>query len=164
MSEQQRAERCFWCGKLKSHELTEREVLEKKIQSYIGSYEPCDQCKELFKDGIHVVGVTNKPIVEGMFPISTNGDENLYPTGSMFIANDEFITDMLSEDSEKELLKNVLKERKLMLRNEVVESIVKQAREANVGKDIDVNVGEGESNEEEVQDQSNEESVAGDRV
>jgi hypothetical protein len=71
---------------------------------------------------------------------------------------------MLSEDSEKELLKNVLKERKLMLRNEVVESIVKQAREANAGKDIDVNVGEGESNEEEIQDQSNEENVAGDRV
>ena len=125
---EERIDRCFWCGKPRNGEIDETEETIKK--SVINSYTPCDKCKESFAGGIHVIGVTDKPIVEGMFPISKDDKHTLYPTGSMFVANEEFIKDMLSDESEKQLLENVLKERILMIPNDVCEQIVNDARNA----------------------------------
>ena len=151
MNEENRAERCFWCGRLKDPNITEEQA--EQMGSVIRSYVPCDSCKELFSKGIHVIGVTKEPIIDGMFPISVNGDEKLYPTGSMFVANEEFINDMLSEESEKELKENVLREKILMLPDELVSQIVSDARKAEQGQDLDGYIKEhdgGEPNEENI--------------
>jgi hypothetical protein len=135
-------ERCFWCGKPKSEELTQ-ETEETLHNSVITNYIPCDRCKKSFGDGIHVIGVTKTPIVKDMFPISKSEKETLYPTGSMFVANDSFIKDMLSENEDKELLEDVLKERVLMIPNDLCEEIINSARSQeaeNVGEYIENNI------------------------
>ncbi len=156
MSEEvKRIERCFWCGKPKDGSIVE-ETEETLKNSVINNYEPCENCKKAFAHGIHVIGVTKKPIVDDMFPIMKDGDAVLYPTGSMFVANDDFIKDML--DGEDELLENVLKERILLIPNEQCEQIVKDATEAqNNAEQIEAQMDavQGETNEEDVQDQSN---------
>lgn len=151
MPDTERVERCFWCGRPKDKTITEEQAAT--MDSVINNYVPCDSCKEIFAKGIHVIGVTKEPIVEGMFPISTDEDSNLYPTGSMFVANEEFIEDMLSEESEKELKENVLKERILMLPDELVSQIVQDARNAEQGENLDDYIAEHDgdgSNEEDV--------------
>lgn len=125
---EERIERCFWCGRPKSGEIEETE--ETIRNSVITNYQPCDACKKSFDNGIHVIGVTTEPIVQGMFPISRDGNNTLYPTGSMFVANEEFVKDMLSDPGEKELLDNVLTDRVLMIPNELCEQIVNDARTA----------------------------------
>ncbi len=125
---EERIERCFWCGRPKNGEIEETEETIKN--SVIANYQPCDACKKSFSDGIHVIGVTTEPIVKGMFPISKDEKNTLYPTGSMFVANEEFIRDMLSDENEKELLENVLQDRVLMIPNELCEQIVNDARAA----------------------------------
>ena len=94
----ERIERCFWCGRPKNGEVLETEETVKK--SIIRDYVPCNSCKELIDDKIHVIGVTTEPIVEGMFPISAdeNGENCLYPTGSMFVATENFVKELLSEE------------------------------------------------------------------
>lgn len=154
MSEEvKRIERCFWCGKPKDGSIIE-ETEETLHNSVINNYEPCENCKKAFAHGVHVIGVTKQPIVDGMFPIMKDGDNVLYPTGSMFVANDDFIKDML--DGEDELLANVLKERILLIPNEQCEQIVNDATEAqNQAQDIEEamdEVAQGESDEEDVQD------------
>ncbi len=151
-------ERCFWCGRPKDGEIEETEETIKN--SVINNYSPCEKCKESFGNGIHVIGVIDKPIVDGMFPISKNDKQTLYPTGSMFVANDDFIKEMLSDEGEKELLENVLKERMLMIPNEVCEQIVNDARAAQAeGEEyiehMDEVHEEENSNEENVQSESN---------
>lgn len=161
--EEKRIERCFWCGRPKSGPIEETE--ETINNSVITNYQPCPLCKEEFSKGIHVIGVTEKPIVDGMFPIMKDDKNTLYPTGSMFVAQEDFIKDMLSEESEKELLENVLKERVILLRNEMVEQIVEDARAAGNENELvedyknKLEKVAGEENAEEVQSQSNEESM-----
>lgn len=153
---EERIERCFWCGKPKSGEIKETEETIKN--SVINNYEPCDTCKASFGNGIHVIGVTKEPIVKDMFPISKDDKNTLYPTGSMFVANEEFIKEMLSDESEKELLEAVLKERVLMIPNELCDQIVNDARNAQAESNekyinqMDTVHGEETSNEKNVQD------------
>ena len=160
----EKIERCFWCGKPKDQSITE-ETEETINNSIINSYVPCDKCKETFANGIHVMGVSKEPIVDGMFPITKDNDNVLYPTGSMFISNDEFIKDILSDPSEKELLDNVLKERKLLLPNDFVEQIINDIRDVENemnAKDVDNHLDTLEEvlDEEKIHDQSNEESLS----
>lgn len=135
---QERTEICFWCGKPKHIEegvaFTEEIYKNAIIQNYV----PCDACKKTFGDGIHVIGVKRNPIAKGMFPISKDEEGDLFPTGSMFVANESFVKDMLSEEEDKELLENVLQEKILMLKDEVVTEIIEQARKQNQGEDLEV--------------------------
>ena len=62
----------------------------------IVDYEPCDTCKELFSKGVHVIGVTTEPMIENMFPIVKDDNITLYPTGSMFVAPEQWVTDFLT--------------------------------------------------------------------
>lgn len=157
VKEEETLERCFWCGLPKDKTVSDEQIT--KMRPVIHDYRPCEACKEKFNGGIHVIGVTDKPIVQGMFPISKsdNGD-CLYPTGSMFVATDEFVKDLLPEEENKELKENVLRERILMLPEEVVSNIVEEARKAQAGEDITPT--EEVSNEENIQNQSDKENMA----
>ena len=122
-------ERCFWCGRPKDESVVIEEENEDTLRdSIIKNYIPCDKCKREFGNGIHVIGVTKEPIVKGMFPISQDAENTLYPTGTMFVSEDSFVENMLAD--QKELLENVLKERVLLLPEETVADIVEQAQEA----------------------------------
>ena len=77
---------CFFCkeakgivlfGKLKKDVEAPREVLI--------NYEPCDKCKEKFKEGVTVVEVTTEQQFKNQLPITTHNDEELYPTGAYVV-------------------------------------------------------------------------------
>lgn len=75
---------CFFCneakgivlfGKLKKDVEAPREVLI--------NYEPCNKCKEKFKEGVIVVEVTTEQQLKNQPPIShTPNNAELYPTGA----------------------------------------------------------------------------------
>ena len=120
----ERIERCFWCGRPKNGEVLETEETVKK--SIIRDYVPCNSCKELIDDKIHVIGVTTEPIVEGMFPIfaDENGENCLYPTGSMFVATENFVKELLSDQPER--LELVLEKKLLMFPEDTIVGIIEE--------------------------------------
>lgn len=127
---------CFWCGKDKS-EIALLGKMDKEDspapRRVIVDYEPCDKCKELFSKGIHVVGVSEEPVIKGMFPISEQPDgKKLYPTGTMFVSSEDWIHRLLSEPEEKELLDAVLKQRKMLMPEEICAAYVEQAKQLEV--------------------------------
>ena len=74
---------CFFCkeakgivlfGKLKNDIEAPREVLI--------NYEPCEKCKEKFKEGVIVVAETTAQQCKNQPPITTHNNEELYPTGA----------------------------------------------------------------------------------
>lgn len=135
---------CFWCGLPKDQSIEFEGAWDEKYQKdiVVGSYEPCDRCKELIGDGIHVMGATKDPIVEGMPPIIQDGDVTLYPTGSMFVATEQIIRGLLADDSadeegKKELdskIEAVLKDRVMFLPEETVVAIIEQIQEERKGE------------------------------
>lgn len=124
---------CFWCGKEKNEVALMGKINKEDSEAprrVITNYEPCDSCKELFAKGIHIIGVSETPVMEGMFPISKSGGQDLFPTGAMFVAREEWVKQMVSEPEEKELLENVLAERVMLMPSQIVEDIVHEAAKA----------------------------------
>lgn len=77
---------CFFCneakgivlfGKLKNDIEAPREVLI--------NYEPCNKCKEKFKEGVTVVEVTTAQQCKNQPSITIHNDEELYPTGAYVV-------------------------------------------------------------------------------
>ena len=126
---------CFWCGKDKN-EIALLGKMDKKDSKaprrIIMDYEPCDNCKELFSKGIHVIGVSQEPIVENMFAITEQPDgTKLYPTGTMFVSSEDWIRRLLSAPEEQDMLNSVLKHRKLLMPEEICAAYVQQAKEVD---------------------------------
>ena len=107
---------CFFCkeakgivlfGKLKNDVEAPREVLI--------NYEPCDKCKEKFKEGVIVVAVTTEQQCKNQPPITTRNDEELYPTGAYAVVkpkvfNNEYkVGTIITMDKNlfQELFKNI---------------------------------------------------------
>ena len=88
-------------------------------------YEPCDTCKELFSKGIHVIGVTPKPIAQGQFPIMQNPE--MFPTGSMFVAPKEWMKSFLEENEHPEMVNDVLEKGVMLMPDEIVSKIVEES-------------------------------------
>lgn len=124
---------CFWCGKDKNEIALMGKIDREDSEAprhVIMDYEPCDKCKELFDKGIHVIGVTEKPIIKNMFPICTSPDgKSLYPTGTMFVSSEDWIRRLLSDPEEKGLLDAVLEHRKMLMPEEICAEYVRQAKE-----------------------------------
>lgn len=124
---------CFWCGNPKNEvalmgKLGGRKEDLEAPKNVVLNYEPCNKCKELFSAGIHVIGVTPDKPHENMFPISKDDKTNteLYPTGAMFVAREEWVERVLEDTPE--ILEHVLEDRVLMLPTDVVDEIVKNVR------------------------------------
>lgn len=142
---------CFWCGKEKNEVALLGKIDREDSEAprrVIMNYDPCDSCQELFAKGIHIIGVSEQPVMQGMFPISKSGGKDLFPTGAMFVAREEWVKQMVSEPDEKELLDNVLKERVMLMPSEVVEDIVKEASKVEEIPCILDEEEEGESSDE----------------
>lgn len=167
MDEVKNVEFCFWCGEPKDKSIKDEinSDNKKSFRPVINNYNPCERCKEIFSNGIHVIGVSKEPVIKTMFPITkTDEDGPLYPTGSMFVADDYFIEELLDSPDDKELKENVLKERIIMLPDEFVSQMIKEAREQGRGQSLDsiIKDKEGETDEENVQNQGDEDGLDGD--
>lgn len=92
--------KCFFCGKSKdiimNTRLTKKAADEiKKINGKVIDTEPCNECKELMKQGVMLLSCKD-------------GDMH-YRTGKIAVIKDEAIKRML--ENEKDLLKQVLEKR-----------------------------------------------------
>ena len=108
---------CFFCneakgivlfGKLKGDVEAPKEILI--------DYEPCDKCKEKFKEGVIVVAVTTEQQYKNQPPINhTQNNEELYPTGAYVVVkpkvfNNEYkVGTIITMDKNlfQELFKNI---------------------------------------------------------
>lgn len=122
---------CFWCGKEKNEVALLGQINKEDSEAprrVIMDYEPCEQCKELFSMGIHIIGVSTEPIVETMFPIVNDDNIKLYPTGSMFVSTEEWVTSFLTVNNQQSMLENVLSSRVLMLPDTIVTEIIDDSK------------------------------------
>lgn len=112
---------CFWCLK----PLDPDKKLQEGEKMYFESYDPCERCEELFSHGIQVIGVSTSMVMPGMIAVLKDGEgKPLYPTGSMFLATEEWTRELLKDEPEK--LKEVLSIRKLLMPDEIVGEIIKE--------------------------------------
>lgn len=106
---------CFFCkeakgvvlfGKLKKDVEAPREVLI--------NYEPCDKCKEKFKEGIIVVAVTTEQQYKNQPSITTRNNEELYPTGAYVVVKPKVFNNKYKAGSiatmDKELFQKLFKD------------------------------------------------------
>ena len=122
---------CFWCGHDKNEVVLMGRIDREDSEAprrLILNYDPCDKCKELFSKGIHIIGVTEQPIIEGMFPIVDDGKATLYPTGSMFVATEDWVQRFLIANKQEGMIENVLEKKMLMMPDTIVTEIVKESK------------------------------------
>jgi primase-polymerase (primpol)-like protein len=121
---------CFWCGKEKN-EIAMLGKIDKEDseapRKLILNYEPCDECKKLIGEGIHVIGVQPTPVVKNMMPISTNPE--MYPTGSFFVATPQWTQAVLIQNGQEQIVEDVLKKQVLLMPEEIVAQIIDEASE-----------------------------------
>lgn len=137
---------CFWCGQDKN-EVGLLGKIDKEDseapQRMIINYDPCDKCSELFSKGIHVIGASNHPIVPSMFPIISDENMTLYPTGSMFVATEDWVKRFLKANQREDMLDDVLAKKTLIMPDSIVSEIVKESK----SPEMEVQFLEEESNE-----------------
>lgn len=118
---------CFFCGEEKQ-EIALLGKLKGDVEAphrMCLDYEPCEKCKQAFTQGILLVGVVTHPLPDNRPPIQ----ENLYPTGSYMLVTESFIERFLADDIKTK--EQVLKTRKLLLEEPVIQHLQKQAEALN---------------------------------
>lgn len=114
---------CFWCGGDKNEIALlgrmnrEDDEAPRKI---FHDYEPCDKCKELFSHGVHIIGVSETPLIENMPPISVQNNTEYYPTGVFTVASDDYIIRVLDSESAQQ----VLKARKMLMDSDMLKGLL----------------------------------------
>ena len=76
---------CFWCGQLKN-EIALLGLLPNDQEAPFGiilDYEPCDECKAKWEEGVVILEVTDTPNQEGQPPIRRDA----YPTGNYLVVD-----------------------------------------------------------------------------
>ena len=122
---------CFWCGQDKNEvALLGKIDKEDSAAPYriVMDYEPCEKCKELFNKGIHVIGVSEQPLTDGMFPIIQDDTVTLYPTGSMFVATENWAERFLTANGQPDMIADVLEKKVLVMPDAIVSEIVKESK------------------------------------
>lgn len=118
---------CFFCGEEKQ-EIALLGKLKGDVEAphrMCLDYEPCEKCKQAFTQGILLVGVVTHPLPDNRPPIQ----ENLYPTGSYMLVTESFIERFLADDVKTK--EQVLKTRKMLLAEPVIQHLQKQAEALN---------------------------------
>lgn len=121
---------CFWCLK----PLDENAVLNEGDKIVFCNYDPCPKCQELFKQGIHVIGVSPNMIMPGMIPMAEDPKgKSLYPTGVMFLASEDWLRRFLCEAKDKEILDAALEHRRILMPDTLVTQIIQDMDAQNPG-------------------------------
>lgn len=118
---------CFFCGKEKN-EIALLGRLKDDVEApknAVIDYEPCDECKAKFNQGITFIAVaTDGP--DGRPPIQVNKTTGtrLYPTGDIVVVKEEAVRNL---PIPKDLLEHVLKTKKCLMYKTTFDSLFKQA-------------------------------------
>ena len=91
-------------------QLVKEEVLGNKERFHI-------TCKELFND----VNIGNVLLID-------DGKIKLYPTGSMFVAPEEWIKDFLTANERESMIEEVLSKKSLLMPDKIVNQIVDESK------------------------------------
>lgn len=78
---------CAWCGKEKN-EVALLGYIKGDIEAprnMILNYEPCDECKKSWSQGVAVIEVVRTPRETGHLPIA----KDVYPTGRMIVVKEK---------------------------------------------------------------------------
>ena len=78
---------CAWCGKETGAIALLGKLpgdAEAPMHAII-DYEPCDECKKQWAEGVAIIEVSRTPICEGQMPIANGA----YPTGSVVVVKEE---------------------------------------------------------------------------
>lgn len=93
---------CFFCGNPKDEIalLGRLKGDAKAPEMGILDYQPCDACKEKFRQGILMVAVNDHP-KDNRPPIQ----EGLYPTGNYVLATDGLVANLFPKETAEQVLK-----------------------------------------------------------
>lgn len=126
--------KCFWCmeectgiallGKLKNDEEAPKEIID-------WSYKPCSKCEKEMKKGIHLIGVSDTPLVEGQPPIGISDGGEIYPDGSWSVARKEWVKGFLSDTENADMVDSVMERGILCLETDILKQLHEQAEQAN---------------------------------
>jgi len=128
--------RCFFCGKDKPEiALLGRLPNDVEVPMHATiDYEPCDECKELMKKGITLIGVEDHAF-DSRPPINVKDSNNaFYPTGSWIVLKEEAAKRILELEDNDEVLKNkkCLVDQKLLEEiNSLYDNISDDSKEEN---------------------------------
>ena len=138
---------CFWCGQEKD-EIAMLGKIDKEDSpaphKLILDYEPCDKCKELIGEGIHVIGVQEEPVVKSMMPICNN--PVMYPTGSFFVASPQWVQAILEANDQHDAVEDILKNQALLIPENILRQIINESVDAPDAS-VSTEFTEGEENE-----------------
>lgn len=74
---------CFYCGESKGLALMGKLKGDAEApHSCVMDYEPCDECKAKFAQGVLLIGVTDHQPSDGRPPLTAQQGERVYPTGA----------------------------------------------------------------------------------
>jgi len=118
--------KCFWCGEDIGVKLFGKigKNDDEAPRHIIVNYEPCNKCKEAFKQGILMIGVSEDQVIDNMPPISESCGVKLYPTGAHAVVTEDFAK-FIFKDIPKEELDTILKARKVLMPSEHVIQLLK---------------------------------------
>lgn len=96
---------CFWCGKEKN-EIALLGKLPGDAEAprstwLVGDYEPCDACKAIFEQGIHLIEAADHPIIHEKQPPW----HGAYPTGRHLVLKERAIRSIFAQETAEELCK-----------------------------------------------------------
>lgn len=85
---------CFFCGQPKN-EIALLGRLKGDAEAPMHSildYQPCDECREKFSQGVLLIGVTTRQPADGRPAMTAQGGVHVYPTGSHAVMRAEAIS------------------------------------------------------------------------
>jgi hypothetical protein len=122
---------CFWCGE-ETGEIALLGKIDKEDSAApmrcVLNYEPCEKCKKLFSQGIHVIGCTEERPSNGLPPISRTGDADMYPTGAYVVVSRDYIKRVFAQQGNS-FVDRVLKCGKLLAEDVVVKEIIASSQQ-----------------------------------
>lgn len=93
--------RCMWCGE-PTNEIAMLGKLkgDKEAPRYsVLSYEPCDKCKEIWKQGVALIECTPNEFEDGRPPFTKDSDGvAVYPTGHLFVIRPEPVSTLFNRE------------------------------------------------------------------
>ena len=81
---------CFFCGESKGVALLGKLPNDAEApKEIITDYEPCNKCKEQWKKGIPIIGVSKTPMALNQPPLTIQDNTAYYPTGQYALVKPE---------------------------------------------------------------------------
>lgn len=77
---------CLYCGNYRTQEVVLCDIKTPDNAELV--YEPCEECKKHWQEGLVLIGVSREPTIEGQPPIAAH----FYPTGAYAVFKEKYKT------------------------------------------------------------------------